>query len=71
MTVYDPNNIINNPHDLTHTHSNQNGGLDESMNIDNEQEIKLNLKDLLIKTPTYVNLPDNLVKLIKHPENIK
>jgi len=63
LTVYDPNNIINNPHDLTHTHSNQNGGLDESMNIDNEQEMKLNLKDLLIKTPTDVILPDNLVKL--------
>lgn len=72
LASYDPNNIINNPHDLPHTATADQNDNEESMNVDvsRDDEVKLNLKDLLIKpsvksTKVTYSLPDGLVEM-KH-----
>ena len=70
LASYDPNNMINNPHDLPHGQSDQNGNEEAAMNVDvnHDNEVQLNLKDLFIKpivksTKVSFRLPDNLIEL--------
>jgi ribonuclease D len=66
LASYDPNSMINNPHDLPHQQSDQNAN-EESMNVDtnHDNEVKLNLKDLLIKPSVKASfsLPENLFEI--------